>query len=158
MNGECLIPYGTSRDYPVYYVDSVQPLGYCYMYDRPSSTYGENLGRFNNGERFEVLNWNADRNYAYVYSLTTGQVGYVNKSALVKEGEMAYHQTATITSEMGYLYLYDRPSSSYGENLGRYENGEKVYILKWRYNSNYAKVKTEDGKTGYTQMSRLTLN
>ena len=74
----------------------------------------------NNGERFEVLNWNADRNYAYVYSLTTGQVGYVNKSALVKEGEMAYHQTATITSEMGYLYLYDRPSSSYGENLGRY--------------------------------------
>lgn len=158
VNGECLIPYGTSRDYPVYYVDSVQPLGYCYMYDRPSSTYGENLGRFNNGERFEVLNWNADRNYAYVYSLTTGQVGYVNKSALVKEGEMAYHQTATVDSEMGYLYLYDRPSSSYGENLGRYENGEKVYILKWRYNSNYAKVKTEDGKTGYTQMSRLTLN
>ena len=89
--------------------------------------------------------------------------GYLEKiayheGALVKEGEMASHQTATITSEMGYLYLYDRPSSSYGENLGRYENGEKVYILKWRYNSNYAKVKTEDGKTGYTQMSRLTLN
>ena len=54
--------------------------------------------------------------------------------------------------------MYDRPSSSYGKNLGRYENGEQLYILKWRYDSNYAKVKTPDGKTGYTQMSRLTLN
>lgn len=158
VNGESLIPYGTSRSYSVYYVDSVQPLGYCYMYDRPSSSYGENLGRFKNGERFEMLNWDADRNYAYVRSLTNGKLGYVGKSALVPEGESASHQTATITSEMGYIYLYDRPSSSYGENLGRYENGEMVYILKWRYDNNYAKVKTLDGKTGYTQMNRLTLN
>ena len=158
VNGECLIPYGSSRNYPVYYVDSVQPLGYCYMYDRPSSSHGENLGRFNNGERFEMLNWNADRNFAYVCSMTTGQVGYVRKSALVPEGEMAAHQTATVDSEMGYLYVYDRPSSSHGENLGRYNNGEIVYILQWRYDNNFAKVKTMDGKTGYTQMKRLQLN
>ncbi len=158
VNGACLIPYDSSRDYPIYYVDSVQPLGYCYMYDRPSSTYGENLGRYNNGELFAMLDWDANRNYAYVCSVTTGKTGYVSKSALVLQSDSALHQTATITSKMGYIYLYDRPSSTYGENLGRYENYEKVYILKWKYDKNYAQVKTMDGKTGYMQMDRLTLD
>ena len=42
--------YRFTDNYPLYVVDSYSPSGYCYMYDRPTSTYGNNLGRYNNGE------------------------------------------------------------------------------------------------------------
>ena len=158
VSAESLIPYGTSRDYPIYYVDSVYPLGYCYMYDRPTSTYGKNLGSYKNGARFEVLDWNANESYAKVCSKDDGKVGYIGKRALVKEGEKAYHQTATVKSELGYIYMYDRPTSTYGNNLGEYKNDVKVYILKWKYNEDYAKVVAPDGKMGYMLMDRLQLN
>ena len=47
--------YRFTDNYPLYVVDSYSPSGYCYMYDRPTSTYGNNLGRYNNGEKVNSL-------------------------------------------------------------------------------------------------------
>lgn len=150
--------YYYSGNYPLYVVDSLSPYGYCYMYDRPTSTWGENLGRYDNGDEFVMLNWDANENYALVCSTRTGKQGYVSKSSLVKKGQQSNNQTATVRSELGYIYLYDRPTSTWGENLGRYDNGEVVNVISWRYNDNYAKVTTADGKMGYMLRSRLSLN
>ena len=57
------------------------------------------------------------------------------------------------TSPYGYCYLYSKPSDITGRNMGRYNNGEKVYV--WEYYGgrqgkyNYCYVETEDGKWGY---------
>ncbi|MGN1368550.1 MAG: SH3 domain-containing protein [Aristaeellaceae bacterium] len=63
-------------------------------------------------------------------------------------------------SPKGYCYLYSEPSSSKGRNLGRYDNGERVYVLDYyggqegKYN--YCHVQTQDGKTGYMHDYSLT--
>ena len=63
-------------------MDSYEPYGYCYLYDRPSSTYGNNLGRHNNGELIYVLDWYADDNYAKVECANNGKIGYIRKACL----------------------------------------------------------------------------
>ena len=50
----CLAPqalaYSYSDDLPEYVVESFDPNGYCYLYDKPSDVNGRNLGRHDNGE------------------------------------------------------------------------------------------------------------
>lgn len=63
-------------------------------------------------------------------------------------------------SPKGYCYLYSIASDCNGRNLGRYDNGERVYVLDYyggqegKYN--YCYVETQDGKTGYMHDYALT--
>ena len=53
-------------------------------------------------------------------------------------------------SPKGYCYLYSQPSTRDGvsRNLGRYDNGEYVYVIEYDADG-YCRVQTQDGKTGY---------
>ena len=140
-----------------YVVTSTQPNGYCYLYDQPTSVGSRNLGRYDNGAWIESLDWNADTKYAYV-STCDGQVGYMNKNSLSSlEGcyDLAFVNS---TKPNGYCYLYDRPSSVNGTNLGQYNNGEGIIILDWYADENYAKVYTAYDKTGYIRKACLSFN
>lgn len=63
----------------------------------------------------------------------------------------------------GYCYLYSRPSDRDGvsQNLGRYDNGDEVFVIDYyggrdgKYN--YCFVSTVDGKFGYMHDYALTL-
>ena len=66
----------------VYQVYSTNPRGYCYLYDQPSDIYGTNLGRYNNGEYVEIVDWNASDVYAKVFCLSTQKYGYIRKTCL----------------------------------------------------------------------------
>ena len=58
-------------------------------------------------------------------------------------------------SPKGYCYLYSNPSSldEISRNLGRYDNGEYLYVLEYYggqdYQNNYCYVLTQDGKYGF---------
>ncbi len=54
-------------------------------------------------------------------------------------------------SPKGYCYLYTAASSSSSKsrNLGRYDNGEYVYVIEYNGGNGYCRVQTQDGKTGY---------
>ena len=71
---EVIIPPGSE----VLYVGNT-PKGYCYLYDQPSSVNGRNLGRYNDGSAITVLDYNADKTYAYVQT-ADGSVGYIRKA------------------------------------------------------------------------------
>ena len=59
------------------------------------------------------------------------------------------------TSPYGYAYLYSNASDRdhLSRNLGRYDNGESVYVIDYyggrdgKYN--YCYVRTQEGKIGY---------
>ena len=53
-------------------------------------------------------------------------------------------------SPKGYCYLYSNPSSldEISRNLGRYDNGEYIYVIEYSADG-YCRVQTQDGKTGY---------
>ena len=58
-------------------------------------------------------------------------------------------------SPKGYCYLYSAASDRdhLSSNLGRYDNGEYVYVLEYYggqdYQNNYCYVLTQDGKYGF---------
>ncbi len=62
----------------------------------------------------------------------------------------------------GYCYLYSAPSDrdENSDNLGRYENGEVVYVMDynggWDGRFHYCRVQTMDGQTGYIHDYALT--
>ncbi len=66
------------------------------------------------------------------------------------------------TSPKGYCYLYSKPSNkgSVSANLGKYVNGQTVYVLDYYGgqdgSSNFCYVQTQDGKTGYMHASALS--
>ena len=66
--------YRFTDNYPLYVVDSYSPSGYCYMYDRPTSTYGNNLGRYNNGETLKVISTKTGNEF-YLVVDRNNQVG-----------------------------------------------------------------------------------
>ncbi|MBE5782855.1 MAG: hypothetical protein E7329_06000 [Clostridiales bacterium] len=143
---------------PIYRIYSTSPAGYCYLYDKPSSVNGKNLGRHNNGEYVEVLDWDASDQYARVQCWKDGKYGYIAKTALVYAGDsMPYDDVAYVNSTQpkGYCYLYDKPSSVKGRNLGRHNNGEAVFIINWDADSTYAQVECMDGKIGYINKNSL---
>ena len=77
--------YRFTDNYPLYVVDSYSPSGYCYMYDRPTSTYGNNLGRYNNGETLKVISTKTGNEF-YLVVDRNNQVGYVNGECLIPYG------------------------------------------------------------------------
>lgn len=137
----------------VYRVYSTYPAGYCYMYDAPSSITGRNLGRYDNGEYIEIVDWWADVDYAYVMGRRTHTYGYIIKTSLVHEDSYKPVQDYAVVNSSnpkGYCYLYDAPSSITGRNLGRYDNGSWVRVINWYADDNYAQVEcVSTNKIGY---------
>ena len=159
IHDSLLTPYTDTLNREQYRVYSTDPAGYCYMYTKPSSINGSNLGRYDNGEIVEIVDWYADDNYAKVRSPRTQKYGYIGKRSLVPaDSYKPYEGYAYVnsTEPMGYCYLYDRPSSTYGSNLGRHNNGELIYILDWYADTNYAQVEcASDGRIGYIRKACL---
>ena len=156
-----------------YIVDSTEPKGYCYMYSKPSSMddKSRNLGRYDNGEIIFVMDYDAGREgrdqYAYVQALD-GKTGYIRVTCLKR-----YYGTVETTADKtgwyvvsstepkGYCYLYSNPSSmdDKSRNLGRYDNGEWIYVLDYYAGEEggayYCRVQTLDGKNGYIRSTCL---
>ena len=74
--------YSSTYARPVYQINSASPAGYCYLYDKPSSVDGMNMGRHNNGEYVEIVDWNASEKFAKVQCWKDGKYGYMAKDAL----------------------------------------------------------------------------
>lgn len=163
-----LLPCPASADSEGWYiVRSSEPNGYCYLYSKPTSLDGQsvNLGRYDNGELIYVLEYNQDNtNYCYVQTLD-GKYGYIRAACLVR-----YTGGAAVSDQegwyvvrssepKGYCYLYSKPTSQDGvsANLGRYDNGESVYVLEYnKDNTGYCYVQTEDGKYGFIRATCLS--
>lgn len=144
-------------DYPYYKVESYNPNGYCYLYDRPSSVSGVNLGRHENGELVKVLFHDASGWYYVVCS--NGKQGYMHDYVLTPYTNTVQRDGCIVcsTDPYGYCYMYDAPSSSTGRNLGRYENGEVLEVVDWNASERYARVYSpRTGKYGYVRKSCLS--
>ena len=146
---------------------------YTYLYSKASDRdeISRNLGRYNRGEHVFVLDYygGQDGKYNYCHVQTQdGKTGYMHDGALrrfygsvAEEGGTGWH-TVESTSPRGYTYLYSKASDrdAISRNLGRYNNGELVYVLEYyggqdgKYN--YCHVQTQDGKTGYMHDYSLT--
>ena len=145
-----------SDNYPLYKVESYSPNGYCYMYNKPSSIDGRNMGRFDNGSFVKVIEWN-ENGYSYVIS-TSGKTGYIGSKALTKYSDTLNRPVYRVQNEngSGYCYMYNEPSSIEGRNLGRYNDGALVLIVDWNADDNYAKVRIwNENKYGYIAKGAL---
>ena len=71
------LAYSYSDNYPEYVIESFEPNGYCYLYDKPSDVYGRNLGRHENGEIVKVIGYEHSGWYFVVCS--NGKTGYVHR-------------------------------------------------------------------------------
>ncbi|MBQ9409358.1 MAG: SH3 domain-containing protein [Clostridia bacterium] len=137
---------------PVFEVFSSR--SYCYMYAKPNSG-STNLGRYNNGEQIEIIDWGADNNYAFVRGVKDNKYGYIQKTSLHPasvnpvKGYMKIRSTAN-----SYAYLYQKASDG-STNLGRYNNGTQVGIIDWAASDFYALVQAPDGKIGYIKKNCL---
>ena len=143
-------------DYGTYTVQSYSPNGYCYLYDRPSSVNGRNLGRLENGEQVWVISYDS-RGWYYV-SCYRG-TGYIHDYALTPGcSNTGVYAIVCSNSPKGYCYMYDEPSSTRGKNMGRYDNGSVIEIIDWYADTNYAKVYSPyTGKYGYIRKTSLSL-
>lgn len=146
---------------PVFTVNSLEPAGYCYMYDRDSSTYGKNLGRYNDGEKMQIIGYNTKHTWAYVYSVTTGKIGWIVLKSLTETETRPIEGTCYVDSidPMGYCYMYDKPSSTNGKNLGRFNDFDSFDIIDWNADRNYALVRShKNNKIGYVRKGCLVKN
>ena len=151
------------NDYSVegwYYVDSITPSGYTYsyIYDKPSSTSGNNLGRVNDGEQVYVYYATSDAGgkvwgYCAYYGVGRTIKGYIryenlstefggNKgrsSGYVEPSGFGWYIVDTVTPQNNtYSYMYDQPSSMNGNNLGRVNDGARVYVYRLSDNGKWA--------------------
>ena len=140
---------------PVLEVFSVYATGYCYMYAKPNSG-AKNLGRYNNGDQIEVIDWGADDNYAKVHGLKDDKYGYIEKKSMHAPGvsPVKGYMEVCAPGSYDYVYLY-RKASDGSENLGRYDNGTQIGILDWSATELYALVYTPDEKIGYMKKDWL---
>ena len=140
----------------VYVIDCYAPdcPGYCYVYDRPSSVDGDNLGRFNNGT--EVTYVGKSGLWYKVKGVTTrGKTitGYIHNYSAVpadeyySEDDSEYWVVDASSRNMKYCYIYDRKSSTNGKNLGSLKNGTVVTLKKYGTQWLYVKATTTKGRT-----------
>ena len=143
--------------YPLYVVQSFDPNGYCYLYDRADDINGNNLGRYNNGANVRVIS--SDSKWCQVVT-SDNQVGYIHAYALTPASATENRETCTVnsTSPNGYCYMYSDPDDINGRNLGRYNNGEVLEIINWDADRTYAQVMSPTTKTyGYVRKTCLSL-
>ena len=127
---------------------------YVYMYAKPNSG-STNLGRCDNGEEIEIINWGADSAYAFVRSVKNSKYGYIEKKSLIPSSLSPVKGYMVIRSQSrSYVYLYEKANSG-SKNLGRYDNGQQVGILDWNASEDYALVYTADEKIGFMQKASL---
>ncbi len=127
---------------------------YVYMYSKPNSG-STNLGRYDNGEEIEIIDWGTDNNYAFVRGVKDSKYGYIEKKSLLPSSLSPVKGYMKVNAaSRGYVYLYQKANSG-STNLGRYNNGEQVGILDWNASETYALVYTSDQKVGYIQKSCL---
>jgi hypothetical protein len=155
MRKASLTPVGPCSVYEIRYVYSTNPNGYCYLYDQPSSVNGTNLGQYNNGAEIAILDWDADENYAKVYT-ADNQTGYIRKECLTPVYPPSLETYYVGGTPKGYCYMYDQPSSVNGRNLGRYNDGSVIYMLDYNADGTYAYVQAPDGSVGYIRKAYLT--
>ncbi|MDD6052050.1 MAG: hypothetical protein PUC00_12430 [Clostridiales bacterium] len=153
-----------------YVIRSKKPNGYCYLYSQPSSRdgVGYNKGRHENGEMVYVISYyggqDGNSNYCYVRTLSN-ETGFIHDDALVPydqqlDADGGWYVVSS-SKPRGYCYLYSAASSrdSVSRNLGRYNNGEAVYVLEYRGgqdgSSNYCYVRTSDGQYGFMRDTAL---
>ena len=162
-----------------YVVDSSSPRGYCYLYSAASDRdqISRNLGRYDNGASVYVIDYygGQDGKYNYCYVRTQdGKVGYMHDYSLRSSNSASGSTNNSWTgngvgwfrvdssSPRGYCYLYSAASDrdQISRNLGRYDNGELVYVLNYYGGQdgsyNYCYVQTQDGKVGYMHDYSLT--
>lgn len=150
-----------------YVIRSKNPNGYCYLYSKPSDRegVGYNKGRHNNGELVYVISYyggqDGNNNYCYVRTLEDNEYGYIHDYALTRYTGQDTNDpnggwyVVRSSQPKGYCYLYSAPSDRDGmsQNMGRYNNGEEVFVLQYRGGQdgqlNYCYVRTNDGKYGY---------
>ncbi len=126
----------------------------CYMYAKPTSGT-TNLGRYDNGEQIEIIDWSADANYAFVRGVKDNKYGYIQKASLHPSSINPVKGYMKIKSaSYSFAYLYEKASDG-SKNLGRYSNGTQVGILDWAASEKYALVCTEDDKIGYIKKNCL---
>ena len=143
-------------------VVSREPLGYCYLYSEPSSLdgVGYNEGRYDNGEMVYVLSYNAGNGYCFV-NTNRDESGYINADSLMRISDITENPSCgwymVASTQRKYCYLYSAASSMDYEsrNLGRYNNGEWVYVVDYEGKNGYSFVFTQDGKSGYMATSAL---
>lgn len=143
-------------------VASREPQGYCYLYSEPSSLdgVGYNKGRHDNGEMVYVLEYYGGNGYCFVRT-EEGETGYIGASALMRISDILADPTTgwymVASSKRSYCYLYSKASSmdNISRNLGRYDNGEWVYVVDYEGENGYCFVFTQDGKTGFMAKSAL---
>ena len=146
-----------NTDDNLYVVFSVSPAGYCYMYDRPSSSEGKSLGQYDNFEFIQIIDMNADKNYAYVRACETGKCGYISKKALIPANSSPIKGWMVVNCAYPneYCYMYDKPTSSYGKNLGQFYDGTVLGLID-NSDSDFALVYSPaDGKIGYISKNSL---
>lgn len=150
------LAYSYSDSYPEYVVESFEPNGYCYLYDKPSDVHGKNLGRHENGEIVKVIGYEHSGWYFVICS--NEKTGYVHDYVLRPYAETLLRERYRVysTEPAGYCYLYDRPSDMKGKNLGRYDNGEYILMVDWNADQVFAQVLCERTKKyGYIRKTCL---
>ena len=156
-----LKPYGDTLKRNRYRVYSlIEPNGYCYLYDQPSDNRGKNMGKYENGEYIQIVDWDASEEYASVYCERTKKYGYMRKTCLVKDSEykpLDFYAVVDSVDPYGYCYLYSEPSDIYGQNRGRHNNGEWVRVVDWDIHETYALVECPLTQTsGYIRKTCLS--
>lgn len=159
-----------------YVVDITMPAGHdhIYLYDIPSSTKGSNLGRIENGTSVYAY-WREDgfgNDSKWCLCELNGKTGYIRWNNLLASGSSRsaaysvpsgfgspgwYYLRITKPADHDHIYLYDRPSSTKGVNLGRINNGEYAYVYgSCQDNSEWAYCEI-NGKTGCIRWANLAL-
>lgn len=162
MHDYVLTPYEETVNREKYKVLSMDPCGYCYMYDRPSNDDWEsqNLSdEIKNGDIVEMDEWYAGNGYAKVYYPKLKKYGYIRQEQLVEENQfgLGWEEYKVFSMDpSGYCYLYDHPSNSDydSNNLGRYENGASVKVIRWNAGNGFAWVYANK-KYGFIRQNQL---
>ena len=127
---------------------------YCYMYAKPNSG-STNLGRYNNGDQIEIIDWGADASYAFVRGVKDNKYGYIQKASLHPSSVNPVKGYMKIASpNRDYVYLYEKASTG-STNLGRYMNGTQIGIIDWAASDGFALVYTPDEKVGFMAKNSL---
>lgn len=98
--------------------------GYCYLYDKPSSMNGNNLGRLNNGTTVYFINKSGSFYYVRVRDgQYAGKYGYIHNYSSTSLGFREDPDQSRGGSARGQSRSHDSYSSVLDETTGWYHNG-----------------------------------
>lgn len=142
-----------------YIVFSTDPAGFAYMYDMDSDYYGKNLGRYDNWDEVEIIDINTGSDYAFVRGIKDGTYGYIRKAQLYPASLDPVLGCMMVNAPYPYtfVYLYDKPNDVTGKNIGKYDDGTVVGIIKWNCDRDFCQVYIpSNGAIGYVHRTWLS--